>query len=451
MTRAQWGTRIGFVLAAAGSAVGLGNIWKFPYIAGMNGGGAFVLIYLACIALVGFPIMIAELIIGRNTNSSPVVAFSKMAGEDSKWKGVGWMGVFTGFIILSYYSVVAGWSLNYVLMSICDFLNGKSPEEISSLFDKLVTSGDINLFWHSIFMLITIGIVVGGVKKGIEKWSKILMPVLFVTLVILVINSLFMPGLMRGVEFVFAPDMSKLTAAGVLEAAGHAFFTLSLGMGAILTYGSYLSKKEDLVKASIVVCSLDTLIALMACLIIFPVVFSFGLEPNAGPGLVFKTIPVVFSQITGGSLLSILFFLLLSFAALTSAISLLEVVTSHFIDSFGWSRKKATLIPGAMIFLFGIPSALSGSKGVFFEWEGIFGKNFFDTMDYLASNWLLPMGGLLIAIYVGWFAKTAVVKAEFCEGSKLKSLFAGWLWVLRIFVPITMVVVLLYKVGILKL
>ncbi len=398
MTRARWGTKVGFVLAAAGSAVGLGNIWKFPYIAGENGGGAFVLIYLVAIALVGFPIMIAELVIGRSTESSPVVAFEKMAGKQSNWKAVGWMGVITGFIILSYYSVVAGWSLNYFLMSLCDFLHDKSPEEINSLFGKLYTSGDMSIFWHAVFMLLTIGIVLGGVKSGIEKWSKILMPVLFAILVVLVVRSIFMPGFIRGVSFVFAPDTSKLTAAGVLEAVGHAFFTLSLGMGAMLTYGSYLNKKTDLVKASLVVCSLDTLIALMACLIIFPVVFSFGLEPSAGPGLVFKTIPVVFSQMTGGSLLAILFFALLAFAALTSAISLLEVVTSHFIDSFGWTRKKAVLIPGALIFLFGVPSALSGSGGLFGSWEGVVGKNFFDTMDYLASNWMLPIGGLLMAV-----------------------------------------------------
>jgi NSS family neurotransmitter:Na+ symporter len=450
MTRVQWATRIGFVLAAAGSAVGLGNIWKFPYIAGVNGGGAFVLIYLAAIALIGFPIMIAELLLGRATQSSPVMAFSKMAGEESNWKAVGWMGVATGFIILSYYSVVAGWSLNYVLMSICDFTNEKSPEQINSLFDTLNSSGGINLFWHSIFMLITIGIVVGGVRGGIEKWSKILMPVLFIILVVLVVRSIFMPGFTKGVMFVFAPDLSNLTAAGVLEAVGHAFFTLSLGMGAMLTYGSYLSKKEDLVKASVVVCSLDTLIALMACLIIFPIVFSFGFAADSGPGLVFKTIPVVFSQILGGSLLSILFFLLLTFAALTSAISLLEVVTSHFIDSMGWSRKKATLITGSAIFAFGIPSALAGSKWIFSEWEGLFTKNFFDTMDYLASNWMLPLGGLLIAIYVGWFANKATVRTEFSEGSKYGFLFTAWLYVLRFLVPIAMIVVLLYKVGILQ-
>jgi neurotransmitter:Na+ symporter, NSS family len=451
MPRAQWASRMGFVLAAAGSAIGLGNIWKFPYIAGVNGGGAFVLIYLFAIALVGFPIMVSELVIGRNTQASPVVAFEKMAGTGSNWKMVGWMGVLTGFIILSYYSVVAGWSLNYVLMSICDFMADKSPEQISSLFDKLYVSGDVNLFWYTLFMLLTIGIVFGGVQKGIERWSKILMPMLFIIMLILVVRAVFMPGFVRGVNFVFAPNFDKLTAGGVLEAVGHAFFTLSLGMGAMLTYGSYLNKKTDLVKASAMVCSLDTLIALMACLIIFPVVFSFGFEPNQGPGLVFKTIPVVFSQITGGELLAILFFLLLAFAALTSAISLLEVVTSHFIDSFGWSRKKATLFPGALILIFGIPSALAGSGGIFGSWKSIVGKNFFDTVDYLASNWMLPLGGILIAVFVGWFAPLARIKDEFQEGSKFKSLFVVWLWVVRVLVPIAMIVVLLYKVRILKI
>jgi NSS family neurotransmitter:Na+ symporter len=441
---------MGFVLAAAGSAVGLGNIWKFPYIAGENGGGAFVLIYLAAIAVVGFPIMIAELVIGRSSQASPVVAFEKLAGKESNWRVVGFMGVITGFIILSYYSVVAGWALNYVLMSVCDFLNGKTPDQINSIFGKLFVDGGINIFWHSFFMICTVGIVLGGIKKGIEKWSKILMPVLFVILVVLVVRCFFMSGFSKGVAFVFAPDMSKLSAAGVLEAVGHAFFTLSLGMGAMLTYGSYLDKQADLVKSSIVVCSLDTLIAMMSCLIIFPVVFSFGFEPSAGPGLVFKTIPVVFSQIAGGSLLSILFFLLLSFAALTSAISLLEVVASHFIDSYGWERKKATLVTGGMIFVFGIPSALAGSGAIFGAWEGIVGKNFFDTMDYLASNWMLPLGGLLIAVYVGWFANIQTIKSEFVKASKFKYLFYSWILALRFVVPIAMIVVFLYKVGILK-
>ncbi len=451
MPRAQWASRMGFVLAAAGSAIGLGNIWKFPYISGMNGGGAFVLIYLVAIALVGFPIMVAELVIGRNAQASPVVAFGKLAGAGSNWKMVGWLGVLTGFIILSYYGVVAGWSLNYVLMSVCDFLADKSPEQISSLFDKLYVAGDMNLFWYALFMLLTIGIVFGGVQKGIERWAKILMPMLFIIMLVLVVRAIFMPGFVRGVSFVFAPNFDKLTAGGVLEAVGHAFFTLSLGMGAMLTYGSYLGKKTDLVKAGATVCALDTLIALMSCLIIFPVVFSFGFEPNQGPGLVFKTIPVVFSQITGGELLAILFFLLLAFAALTSAISLLEVVTSHFIDSLGWSRKKATLIPGALILVFGIPSALAGSGGIFDSWKNIIGKNFFDTVDYLATNWMLPLGGILIAVFIGWFAPLEKIKEEFQEGSKFKTLFVTWLWAVRIIVPIAMIIVLLYKVRILKI
>ncbi|MBW2703146.1 MAG: sodium-dependent transporter [Deltaproteobacteria bacterium] len=449
--RGMWSSRTGFILAAAGSAIGLGNIWKFPYIAGVNGGGAFVLIYLVAIVLVGYPIMLAELVIGRNTQASPVVAFGKLAGPESKWKMLGWLGVLTGFIILSYYSVVAGWALNYVLMSVCDFLSNKSPEQISSLFDKLYVAGDINLFWHTLFMLLTIGIVFGGVKKGIERWARILMPMLFLIMLILVARVVFLPGFVRGVSFVFAPNFDKLTAAGVLEAVGHAFFTLSLGMGAMLTYGSYLSKKTDLVKASAVVCSLDLIIALMSCLIIFPIVFSFGFEPDQGPGLVFKTIPVVLSQIAGGELLAILFFLLLAFAALTSSISLLEVVTSHFIDSFGWSRKKATLIPGLLILLFGIPSALAGGGGLFSSWESIVGKNFFDTVDYLATNWMLPLGGILIAIFIGWFAPLERIKDEFQTGSKFKHIFIVWLWAIRVIVPIVMVVVLLYKVRILDL
>lgn len=446
--REQWGSKLGFILAATGSAVGLGNLWKFPYITGENGGGIFVLIYLVCIALVGIPVFLAEVLIGRATQSSPVVAFDKLSNSSStNWNFVGWIGVFSGFIILSYYSVVAGWALNYTLMSISHFFETLSPDKISQTFDVLYTSGDINVFWHAVFMLLTVGVVYGGIKGGIEKWSRILMPLLLGILVVLFFYAMTLDGFGRSFKFLFYPDVSKLKPSGVLEALGHAFFTLSLGMGAIITYGSYLSKKEDLVKTSVIIAVLDTAVAIIATLVLFPIIFTFGYEPQAGPGLLFKTLPIIFSQIPGGMILSIIFFLLVVFAALTSGMSLLEVVSANFIDLLGWGRKKAVLIMGSIIFIIGIPSALSGSGAIFKNWEVIYGINFFDTVDYLASNWLLPIGGLLIAVFTGWFMDKRIRESEYMTGTSFGKGYKYWLFLIRYIAPIAVFIIVLQRVG----
>ncbi len=454
--RGQWGSRIGFILAAAGSAVGLGNIWKFPYIVGENGGGLFVLIYLVCIVVVGLPIMIAEVLMGRATQTTPVNAFAELSGKkDSGWTFVGWLGVASGFVILSYYSVVAGWACNYCLMSVCDFFHDSSPEEIEGLFGVLYGAGDINLLWHFVFMGMTLAIVVGGVKGGIERWSRILMPLMAVLLVILAVRAMTMSGVGEALVFLFAPHAAKLRPSSVLEALGHAFFTLSVGMGAMLTYGSYLRRDANIVTSSLWITVLDTAIALVACIAIFPILFTFGLEPAAGPGLVFKSMPIMFSQMTGGLLLAILFFALLIFAALTSAISLLEVVAASLIDMFGWTRRRAAIVAASVIFVFGIPSALSGSGRVFGAWATLFGKNFFDTMDYLASNWMLPMGGLAIAIFVGWFMDPGRRRAELLDGTSTRArglwegIYTVWILVLKLIVPVLVLIVLLNKIGIL--
>ncbi|NQU67008.1 MAG: sodium-dependent transporter [Candidatus Marinimicrobia bacterium] len=452
--RENWGSKYGFILAAAGSAVGLGNIWKFPYITGENGGGVFVLIYLICIALVGIPIMMAEIVIGRSTQKSPVGAFSALAGKDSPWKIIGWMGIFVGFIILSYYSVVAGWALNYTFMSLTNFFSGKSPDEIGSVFGMLYTSSGINIFWHAIFMMMTVGVVLGGIKGGIERWNRILMPALILIFIILAIISVFLPGWKDAVNFVFFPHFDKLKASGVLEALGHAFFTLSLGMGAMLTYGSYLQKDADIVKSSIWISVLDTGVALLACMVMFPIIFTYGFSPEAGPGLVFKTLPIIFAQIgSGGMFISFIFFLLLVFAALSSAVSLLEVVTSYFIDEKSWSRAKATLVTGGIIFLFGIPSALSGSGVLFPQWEAMYGKNFFDTFDYLASNWMLPLGGLFISIYAGWIMDPKLREAEYLSGSTFTSTwyYKVWLVFLKFVAPISVILIILQRVGLIDI
>ncbi len=452
--RGQWSSRVGFILAAAGSAVGLGNIWKFPYITGENGGGVFVLIYIFCVAVVGIPIMISELILGRSTQKSPVGAFAALAGKESGWKIVGVLGVLSGFVILSYYSVIAGWALNYSFMSLTNFFEGKNAEQIGAVFDTLYASGGINLFWHSLFMILTITVVVAGVQKGIEKWNRVLMPVLILIFIILAIFSIFLSGWGEAMDFIFFPHFDRLKPSGVLEALGHAFFTLSLGMGAMLTYGSYLDKQISIPKAGILVSILDTGVALLACMVMFPIVFSYGFDPQAGPGLAFKTFPIIFAEIgRAGMLLSLVFFILLVFAALSSAVSLLEVVTSYFIDEKGWDRKRATLITGAAIFLFGVPSALAGSGWLFPEWHSMYGKNFFDTFDYLASNWMLPLGGLFISIYVGWAMDPALRKSEFESGGNFTKTwyYKLWLYFLKFAAPIAVILIILQRVGIIDI
>ncbi|RME02476.1 MAG: hypothetical protein D6805_09765, partial [Planctomycetota bacterium] len=322
----------------------------------------------------------------------------------------------------------------------------KSPQEFEHTFLTLAASPDINTFWHLLFMLLTVGIVYQGVQKGIERWSSILMPALFAMLIFLFLYGIvYNPkSFWEGFLFVFKPK-DNLKPSSVLEALGHAFFTLSLGMGAILTYGSYLNKEDDIPKSSMWVCLSDTFIALIACLVIFPILFAFGQNPAKGPGLVFITMPMLFAQIPGGLLLAMVFFLLLAFAALTSAISLLEVVVSYFIDELKWDRKKATLISGLAIFLFGLPSA-----GFFFKnWANIHGMNFLDTMDTFASNWLLPLGGLLVAIFVGWFMDAERRKNEFLEGTTWSWLYPLWLFVLRYIAPLLVFIVLLNKIKIL--
>jgi NSS family neurotransmitter:Na+ symporter len=450
-TRGHWGSRLGFILAASGSAVGLGNIWKFPYIAGENGGGLFVFIYLVCIGMVGLPIMIGEVMIGRATQKSPVPAFGELSGDKFMWKLVGWMGVVAGFVILSYYSVVAGWAMHYTYLSLKGTFTTMPAGEVGALFGAVYGDVTVNMLWHTVFMLITIGIVAKGISGGIEKAAKVLMPVLFVILGGLMIDAMTQKGFGPAVDFLFGMHSEKLSAAGVLEALGHSFFTLSLGMGAMLTYGSYLHHKTDMVKASIAISGLDTAVALMACLVLYPIIFSFGMEAQAGPGLVFVSIPISLAQMTAGGFLCVIFFFLLVFAALTSAISLLEVVVATLIDQLGVSRHVAAIGMGGAIFFFGIPSALSGSSSFFGEtWSGWFGKNWFDSFDYLASNWFLPLGGLLIAVYVGWFMEPERRKKEFSDGTTLGAHYPIWLFFIRYVCPIAITILFLYSVKIIQ-
>jgi NSS family neurotransmitter:Na+ symporter len=339
--------------------------------------------------------------------------------------------------------VVAGWTLDYVYRALTGSFTGQPAEAIEGMFGSLVGDGPRQIFWHFVFILLCLGIVIGGVQKGIERWSKILMPILFALLALLFVNGLLSKGAWQGITFMFRPDFHRLTAGSVLEAMGHAFFTLSLGMAAMITYGSYLAKSEDLLAASLRVVILDTLIALMAGLAIFSVVFSVGMEPAAGPGLVFKTIPVVFSKIPGGHFLAIVFFLLLAFAALTSAISLLEAQVAYFIDERGWKRERATTFLAGLAFVVGIPTALSYNSLA--EWKLIGDRVFFDSADLLVSNYLLPVSGLLIALYVGWFWSGREEKEELIAGGA-GWVFPTWHFLIRFVSPLAVAVVLFFKV-----
>lgn len=397
--RERWASKMGFVLAAAGSAVGLGNIWKYPHMAGSNGGAAFTVIYLVCIAIVGLPIVISEYVMGRKTQLSPVGAFSTLAPR-SNWKYVGFLGVASAFVILSFYSVVGGWTLRYAFLSLTgNFAELAGSSELSSgAFDAFVSSSWNPVFWHIIFMGLCIAIIVNGVKSGIERWSKIMMPLIIVLLVVLVIRGVTLPGGMDGVKFLFLPKFSDLTPSAIVLALGHSFFTLSLGMGTMMTYGSYLDRGQNLLSSALWVVLLDTVIAMMAGVAIFTSVFAMGADPAEGPGLIFVVLPTVFPQIPGGAVWGTMFFFLLFMAALTSAISILEVVTAYFIDQRGWPRARATYIFGSVIGIVGLFCSLS--LGAFDDFHTMFKMSFFDFLDYASSKYMLPIGGMLTALFI---------------------------------------------------
>ena len=406
------GTWIGkwtFILAATGSAVGLGNIWGFPYKAGTNGGGAFVLIYLLCIVMIGVPIMISEIIIGRRAGNSPINAMKRTAldsNSSSLWQFVGWSGITAGVLILSFYSVIAGICLNYI------FIAASSNEFLSSSeqFGSVIESPANLLFWHSVFMLLTFLIVSAGVKNGIGRMVKILMPMLGALLIFMVIYAIFNGAFIKALSFLFAPDFSSVTSETFLSAMGQAFFSLSLGMGSIMAYGAYMPKDQKVVPTSFTVASLDTLVAVLAGLAIFPIIFAFNLEPNSGPGLVFVSMLSAFNQMQFGQLIGPIFFILLSIAALSSSISLLEPGVAFLSEEGYLSRKNSALAISLFAWSLGIGTALSFNTLSGFEL--ISGKNFLDSLDFIANQILLPFGGMMIAIFVGWFMKKELIINE---------------------------------------
>ncbi|WP_028303892.1 sodium-dependent transporter [Oceanospirillum maris] len=445
----HWSSRWAFILAATGSAVGLGNIWKFPYITGENGGGAFVLVYLLCIAAVGLPILMAEVLLGRKGGRSPIASMRELVKQhnaSSGWISIGAIGTIAAFLILSFYSVIGGWAISYVGSSISGEFVGKDSDAIGGLFGAMLGNPTSLLFWHSVFMITVIFIVARGVKAGLEKAVTYLMPALFVLLVIMMIYAMTTSGFAQGASFLFTPDFSKLSTEGVLTALGHAFFTLSLGMGVMMAYGSYLDDNISIAKTSITVGLMDTVVALVAGLAIFPIVFANGMEPSSGPGLIFVSLPLAFGSMSLGSLIGTLFFTLLVFAALTSAISLLEPSVEWLEERSGFTRITATIFAGAAVWALGILSILSLNLwsdvhplGMFAAFEG---KTIFDLLDYLTANIMLPLAGLLAALYVGWIMKKEDVAAELAMDSTRFNLF--WNTV-RYITPVAVIIVFIYN------
>ena len=444
----EWSSRWAFVLAAAGSAVGLGNIWKFPYIAGQNGGGAFVLVYLICIAVIGIPIMMAEVMIGRRGRQSPIntmISLSEDAGRNRYWSMLGWSGVIAGFLILSYYSVIAGWGLAYVFRAAIGMFSGADADQVEGIFKDFLASPERLLAWHTIFMVMTMVVVGRGVRSGLEQAVRFLMPALFVLLLIMVGYAMSTDFFSKGLAFLFEPDFSKLSRDSVLIAMGHAFFTLSLGMGAIMIYGSYMPERVSIAKTTFLIAGADTVVALMAGMAIFPIVFANQLEPSAGPGLIFVTLPVAFGKMPAGSLFGAIFFTLVVFAAWTSSISLIEPAVTWLVENHNMRRLTACVWSGILSWVLGIGTVLS-----FNLWseDKIFGKTFFDLLDYLTANIMLPLGGLFIAIFAAWVMREADVREELAVVNRFG--YALWRFVVRFITPVCVVIVFLNAIGVIK-
>jgi len=397
--RASWGSRIGFIFAAAGSAIGLGNIWRFPYLVGNHGGAAFIAVYLICLLLIGFPVLISEILIGRTAQSSPCGAFRSL-GRGRGWAWIGRMTIITGFIVSAFYSAVAGWILGYLYETILGQTTSfHTPGEAAQHFTSVLGDPFWTVGFHFLFITLSAGILFFGVRKGIELGNKVMMPLLFAVLIALVIKGLTMHGAMDGMEFLLSPDWSVLTPTAIILALGQSFFTLSLGQGTMVTYGSYLGKQDNMVKSCVPIVVMDTLVAFLAAIAIFTIVFSVGLQPGSGPGLIFMTLPVVFSQIPGGYFFACLFFLLVFLAALTSEISALEPAIAYLVDEKKWRRRTAVIVCWLGAFILGVPSALSFST---FKDVSFGGMNFLDLFSFTSTSILVPLGGFCAAVLVGW-------------------------------------------------
>ena len=436
--RDGFGSKLGIIAASAGSAIGLGNIYRFPCEVGENGGAAFLLFYLIVVIFLGLPVMLSEMVIGRRSQSNSVGAFKKLAPK-TKWHFVGYMGVLCGFLIFAFYSTVAGWTLEYIVKAVTNSFQGKDLATIEQEFTAFHDMGWRNVMWQAVFIFLTGFVVFRGVQNGIEKYSKILMPVLLVILIVLGIRSITLPGGKEGLAFLFKPDFSKITGKVLISALGQGFFSLSLGMGVLITYGSYVKKDDNLTTTAFSVVLADTAIALLAGLVIFPAAFSFGVKPEAGMGLVFNTLPMLFNQMAGGYWFCLIFFLLLAIAALTSTISLLEVLVAYLSEEMRLKRNLATVVACAGTMLLGVFASLSLMSDTPFA---IGGTPVFDLMDYISSNILLPIGGVLIVIFVGWkLGKQKFFDEVSNEGTIKASLKKIIFFIIRYLAPVAIAIV----------
>ena len=447
--RANFGSKLGVILASAGSAVGLGNIWRFPFETGNHGGAAFILVYLVCVLILGIPIMIAEFLIGRRSRANTARAYQKLA-PGTHWRWVGRMGVLAGFLILGYYSVVAGWTLEFIGEAATNSFAGKSAADFIASFNSFVSNPWRPVIWLVLFLLATHLIIVKGVEKGIEKSAKIMMPMLFVLLIILAICSISLPGAGAGIEFLLKPDFSKVDGNVFLGAMGQAFFSLSLGMGCLSTYASYFGKETKLGNTALSVGVIDTFVAVLAGVIIFPAAFSVGIQPDAGPSLIFITLPNVFQQAFSGIpflayVFSVLFYVLLALAALTSTISLHEVVTAFLHEEFAFTRGRAAKMVTFGCILIGALSSLS--LGVMQKYT-LFDKGCFDLLDFVTAKIMLPLGGMLVCIFVGWYLKRSVSYAELTNEGTLKAgFFNVYIFILRFIAHIGIALIFINELG----
>jgi NSS family neurotransmitter:Na+ symporter len=455
----QWSSRWIFILAATGSAVGLGNIWRFPYLAGENGGGAFVLVYLFCVVMMGIPIMMAEILLGRRGRKSPVNTMHTLAAEEglnSNWYLLGWLGVIAGFIILSYYSVIAGWTIAFIFKTgMGDFI-GLNADQTTAIFSELISNPVVLLFWHTIFMFLTIYVVSRGVKSGLEQAVKFLMPALFILLLIMVGYAMSTEKFFDGLSYLFIPDFDSLADKNLfsdvfLPALGQAFFSLSIGMGAIMIYGSYLSKESSITFNCFVIALADTSVAILAGVAIFPIVFTYGLEPSGGPGLIFISLPIAFGQMPFGTFFGSLFFILLMFAAWTSSISLLEPAVSWLVENRNMTRIKAAYIAGFIAWFLGLLTVLSFNHWAFeFTFAGTIKENgLFDIFDILTSNIMLPLGGVLVAIFTSWLMSRSSTIDELGVGDK--NIYKIWRFIVRYIAPLGVIIIFLNAMGFFKL
>ncbi|HPE74497.1 MAG TPA: sodium-dependent transporter [Draconibacterium sp.] len=446
--RESFGSRFGVIAATAGSAIGLGNIWRFPYVAGENGGAAFIILYLGFVIAIGIPVMLSEFTIGRRAQQNVYGSFRKLAPKQP-WYLIGLMGVAAAFMILAFYTAVAGWTLEYLYQSIVNGFAGKSPDELNMMFDYFVGGTSRPLIWFFVFMGLTAFIIMAGVKNGIEKSTKILMPLLLILLLVLIVRSVTLPGAGKGISFLLRPDFSKITASTVLVALGQAFFSLSIGMGTLVTYGSYIKKSENLGSTAFSVAMADTLIAVLAGLAIFPAVFAFNIEPGYGEGLVFVTLPNIFQQMPGGTIFSVMFFILLGVAALTSTISVLEVIVAFFVEELKMKRKAATWLATFSVSILGILCVLSTSSLADFK---ILGHTIFSLLENTTANVLLPLGGMFIVIFVAWFFGRQNVVDELSNDGKLKARYVPlFMFIIKFVAPLAIAFVFLQGIGLINL